>query len=102
MPMHPKRNKQDWVEAGYNIAVIVGKEIRTDAATGREGHIYGDFHKMISDCWSFGDKGLSHIIPITDEAGAMESYREHGGASPCEKCFPKSRKGKDGNASSAE
>lgn len=98
MPRQPKYSKEEWVEMGYGIAVIVGKEIRTDAATGREGHIYGDFHKMDAGCWSFGDKGLSHIIPITDEAGAMESYREHGGASPCEKCFPKSRKVKDGDS----
>ena len=90
MPRQPKYSKEEWVALGYAVAVIVGKEIRHDPKADREGHVYGDFHKMTADCWNFGDKGLSHIIPVTDEAAAMESYREHGGAAPCGKCFPKS------------
>ncbi len=99
MPRHPKRNKQEWVDAGYEIAVVVKAGVKKAAGgPGPDGsvHEYEPFHKMLSECWEFGPK-ISHIIPISDEKSAMESYREHGGAPPCEKCFPKSRKAKDDN-----
>jgi len=97
MPRQPKRTKQEWIDAGYRIAVVVKAGVKkSGGGPGPDGavHEYEPFHKMDAKCWEFGPQ-ISHIIPITDEAGAMASYREHGGAPPCEACFPKSRKKSD-------
>lgn len=65
--------KEEWIKAGYEVAVVV---------TGPTD--YGPFHKFSSNDWEL----RGHIIPIETAAGAMEAYRERGGAEPCKTCFP--------------
>lgn len=65
--------KDEWIEAGYEVAVEV-----------KDATSYGAFHKFTSDHWQL--KG--HYIPIETADGAMEAYRERGGAAPCATCFP--------------
>lgn len=65
--------KEEWIEAGYEVAVVV-----------KDSTSYGPFHKFSSPDWQL----TGHIIPIETAEGAMEAYRERGGAAPCKTCFP--------------